>query len=84
MDSSTRGLLIALVVLVAAVLGFSMLMGGMMGPGMMGPGGAPGRHCQVDEKRASRSLDDSVSIVVQQAHVTASHATNAWVRSSRW
>ena len=33
-------------------------------------------HCQVDEKRAQRALDDSVSIIVQQAHVTASQTRN--------
>lgn len=39
MDSTARGLLIALVVLVLVALGFSVLMGGMMGPGMMGANG---------------------------------------------
>lgn len=38
MDSSTRGLLVALVVLLVVALGFSALMGGMMGPGFMGSG----------------------------------------------
>ena len=42
MDSTARGLLIALVVLVLIALGFSVLMGGMMGPGMMGPSGVRG------------------------------------------
>ena len=37
MNSTTRGLVVALVVLVVAGLTFSMLMGGMMGPGMIGP-----------------------------------------------
>ena len=43
MDSTSRGLLIALIVLVGAALGFSLLMGGMMGPGMMEPGMLSGR-----------------------------------------
>ncbi len=38
MDSTTRGLLIALAVLLVAALGFSVLMGGMMGPGFAGSG----------------------------------------------
>ena len=38
MDSTTRGLLLALVILVVVVLAFPVLMGGMMGPGMMRPG----------------------------------------------
>ena len=38
MNNTTRGLAVALVVLIVAVLAFSVLMGGMMGPGMMGPG----------------------------------------------
>ena len=41
-------------------------------------------HCQVDERRACRSLDGSVSLVVQQAPVTASHSANARLRSQRW
>ena len=41
-------------------------------------------HCQVGGNGACLPLDDSVPIIVQQAHVTAFHATNAWVRSSRW
>ena len=42
MDSTTRGLLLALVIMLVAALAFSMLMGGMMGPGMMNPGTMPG------------------------------------------
>ena len=42
------------------------------------------RHCQVDEKRVSRSLDDSVSIIVQQAHVTASQTQDDRALSTRW
>ena len=38
MNSATRGLAVALVILVVAALAFSVLMGGMMGPGMMGLG----------------------------------------------
>ena len=38
MDSTTRGLLIVLAVLVVVALGFSALMGGMMGPGVVGQG----------------------------------------------
>ena len=41
MDSTTRGLVIALFVLVLTALALSMLMGGMMGPGMMRPGDVP-------------------------------------------
>ena len=41
MNSTTRGLVVALVVLVGVALAFSVLMGGMMGPGMMGPGIMP-------------------------------------------
>ena len=44
----------------------------------------PEWHCQVDERRACRSLDGSVSLVVQQAPVTASHSANARLRSQRW
>ena len=43
MNSTTRGLAIALAILVVAAFGFSMVMGGMMGPGMMGPTTMPGR-----------------------------------------
>jgi len=43
MDSTTRGLVTALAILLVAALGFSMVMGGMMGPGMTGPGTMPGR-----------------------------------------
>ena len=42
MDSTTRGLLLALAILIVAVLAFPMVMGGMMGPGMMRPGAMPG------------------------------------------
>ncbi len=42
MDSTTRGLLVAIAVLLGVALGFSMLTGGMMGPGM-GPAMMNGR-----------------------------------------
>ena len=42
MNSTSRGLLIALIVLVVVAVTLSMLMGGMMGPGMMRPGNMPG------------------------------------------
>ena len=41
MDSTNRGLILALLILVVAVLAFPMFMGGMMGP-MMGSGTMPG------------------------------------------
>ena len=41
-------------------------------------------HCQVDEKRALRSLDALVSIIVQETHVTASQTQNDRVLSNRW
>ncbi|MEE8146886.1 MAG: SHOCT domain-containing protein [Longimicrobiales bacterium] len=43
MDGTSRGFLVAFVVLLGAALGFSILTGGMMGPGMMGSGGTSGR-----------------------------------------
>ena len=43
MDGTSRGFLVAFVVLLGAALGFSILTGGMMGPGMMGSGGMSGR-----------------------------------------
>ena len=43
MEGSSRGLLVAFVVLLGAALGFSILTGGMMGPGMMGGGEMSGR-----------------------------------------
>ena len=43
MDGTSRGFLVAFVVLLAAALGFSILTGGMMGPGMMGSGEMSGR-----------------------------------------
>ena len=36
MDGTSRGFLLAFVVLLVAAMGFSILTGGMMGPGMMG------------------------------------------------
>jgi len=48
MEAPTRTLLIALGVLLVAVIGFPMLMGGMMGPAFLMPGpgatGMPGRQ----------------------------------------
>ncbi len=38
MNGTSRGFLVAFVVLLGAALGFAILTGGMMGPGMMGPG----------------------------------------------
>ncbi len=43
MDGTSRGFLVAFVVLLGAALGLSILTGGMMGPGMMGSGGMSGR-----------------------------------------
>ena len=42
MDRTNRGLILALLLLVVAVLAFPMFMGGMMEPGMMGQGSMPG------------------------------------------
>ncbi len=44
MASTTRGLLVALGVLLIAAFGFSILTGGMMGPAMMEPGLMMGRR----------------------------------------
>ena len=52
MDTSTRGLVIALFVLLLTALGFSMLMGGMMGPGMMG-----GQKAELDALTLTGRLD---------------------------
>ena len=53
------------------------------GPRRRKPKYSPRGHCQVDEKRASRSVETRVSIIVQQVHVTASQAENDRILSNR-